>query len=101
MRVLLESNVEQLGNSSKIFVNGNWIGTIDSPIEVVNVLKLYRRNGIIPIYTSVSFDYKRNEVYIYTDAGRICRPIFYMDTDSEKFSFESEKIKKRLESLEE
>jgi DNA-directed RNA polymerase II subunit RPB2 len=85
MRVLLESNVEQLGNSSKIFVNGNWIGTIDSPIEVVNVLKLYRRNGIIPIYTSVSFDYKRNEVYIYTDAGRLTRPIYYIQ-DS-KLSF--------------
>jgi len=85
MRVLLESNVEQLGTSSKIFVNGNWIGTIDSPIEVVNVLKLYRRNGIIPIYTSVSFDYKRNEVYIYTDAGRLTRPIYYIQDN--KLSF--------------
>ena len=78
MRILLECNAEQLGSSSKIFVNGNWIGTIDTPLEIVNLLKLYRRNGIIPIYTSVSFDYKRNEIYIYTDAGRLSRPVYYI-----------------------
>ena len=85
MLILLEASTEQLGSSSKIFVNGNWVGIIDSPIEVVNVLKLYRRNGIIPIYTSVSFDCKRNEIYIYTDSGRLTRPIYYIQ-DS-KLSF--------------
>ena len=49
MRILLECSAEQLGSSSKIFINGRWIGVIDSPIELVNLLKLYRRNGVIPI----------------------------------------------------
>jgi DNA-directed RNA polymerase II subunit RPB2 len=85
MRIILECNIEQLGNTSKIFVNGIWVGTIDSPIEVVNLLKLYRRNGIIPIYTSVSFDYKRNEIYIYSDSGRLTRPVYYIQDN--KLSF--------------
>ena len=86
LRILLECTSEQLSCSSKVFVNGNWIGTIDKPIStnnnemgLVEVLKLYRRNGIIPTYTSISFDYEHNEVQIYTDSGRLSRPIYYID----------------------
>jgi len=96
MRILLECSPEQIGSSSKLFVNGNWIGVVDNPIEIVNLLKLYRRNGIIPTYTSIAFDYKRNEVYIYTDAGRLSRPIYYID--DKKFSFDRTEIKDLLES---
>jgi DNA-directed RNA polymerase II subunit RPB2 len=96
MRILLECNAEQLGSSSKIFVNGNWVGVIDTPIEIVNLLKLYRRNGVIPVYTSVSFDYKRNEIYIYTDAGRLTRPVYYIDKN--KVSFKRPEIVEGLES---
>ena len=96
MRILLECSPEQLGSSTKIFVNGNWIGVIDTPIEIVNLLKLYRRNGIIPIYTSISFNYQNNEVYIYTDSGRLSRPIYYID--HLKLSFDRKEIKELLES---
>ena len=96
MRILLECNIEQLGVSSKIFVNGNWVGSIDSPIEVVNLLKLYRRNGILPIFTSVSFDYKRNEIYIYTDGGRLTRPIYYVQ--NQKISFQQKEVLHNLDS---
>jgi len=86
MRIILECSPEQLSNSAKIFINGNWIGVIDKPISInkkelgiVELLKLYRRNGIIPVYTSISFDYEHNEVHIYTDAGRLTRPIYYIE----------------------
>ena len=97
LRTLLECTPEQLTSSSKVFVNGNWIGAIDKPIStednemgLVEVLKLYRRNGIIPTYTSISFDYEHNEVHIYTDAGRLTRPIYYIDNG--KVSFERNDI---------
>jgi DNA-directed RNA polymerase II subunit RPB2 len=96
MLLLLECDPEKLGISSKILVNGNWIGVIDEPLELVNLLKLYRRNGIIPTYTSISFDYKRNEIYIYTDSGRLTRPIYYVENG--KFSFERKEIIELLES---
>jgi len=86
MKVLMECDPEYLGNSSKIIVNGNWIGVNDSPIELVNTLKLYRRNGIIPIYTSITFDYENNEINIYTDAGRLSRPIYYIEKGKESFN---------------
>ena len=85
LRILLECTPEQLASNSKVFVNGNWIGAIDKPIAteenelgLVELLKLYRRNGIIPTYTSVSFDYEHSEVHIYTDSGRLTRPIYYV-----------------------
>ena len=96
MRILLECSPEQLGVNSKVFVNGIWIGAVDDPIGIVNALKLYRRNGIIPTYTSISFDYQRNEVYIYTDAGRLTRPIYYID--DEKFSYDRKEVKDLLEA---
>jgi len=94
MRIILECSPEQLSNSSKVFVNGNWIGVIDKPISdkddlgLVDLLKLYRRNGIIPVYTSILFDYEHNEVQIYTDAGRLTRPIYYVD--NKKVSYEKQ-----------
>ena len=88
MKIILECSPEYLSCSTKIFVNGNWIGVIDNPIEMVDTLKLYRRNGILPIFTSISFNYEQNEVFIYTDAGRLTRPIYYMSEGKESFNRE-------------
>ena len=96
MRLILECNPEELGANTKIFVNGQWIGVIDSPIETVNRMKLYRRNGIIPVYTSISFDYKRNEIYVCTDAGRLTRPVYYISNN--RVSFNRRDIMEGLDS---
>ena len=96
MRNVLECSPEQLGNSTKIFVNGGWIGVVDSPIELVNLLRLYRRNGVIPVYTSVSFNYQKNEINIYTDAGRLSRPLYYIDNN--KVSYDRREIHDLLEN---
>jgi DNA-directed RNA polymerase II subunit RPB2 len=95
LRLILECESEQLVNSSKVFVNGSWIGVIDTPFELVNLLKLYRRNGILPIYTSLSFDIEHNEVNIYTDAGRLTRPIYYIE--NQKFSYQRTIVKELFE----
>jgi len=79
LRILQECNPEFLNSISKVFVNGIWIGGIEKPIELVKLVKLFRRNGIIPVYTSVSFDYERNEVNIYSDGGRLTRPVYYLN----------------------
>jgi DNA-directed RNA polymerase II subunit RPB2 len=96
MRNILECSAEQLGSSSKIFVNGSWVGVIDTPIELVNLLKLYRRNGIVPVYTSISFNYQKNEVNIYTDSGRLSRPIYYVE--NKKLSYDRREIHNLLDN---
>jgi DNA-directed RNA polymerase II subunit RPB2 len=101
---ILECSNEILSSFTKIFVNGNWIGMIGDAIENVNKMKLYRRNGIIPVYTSITINIESNTIYIYTDSGRLMRPIFYIEksinqntTQSDSFVF-GENIKKIIQS---
>ena len=108
LKLLLECNSTILSSMTKIFINGNWIGVIENPIEIVNTLKLFRRNGIIPMYTSISFSYETNVVYLYTDSGRLTRPIFYRNMQKEDngkimyttISYSSSEIKDKIESRE-
>lgn len=60
----------------KIFVNGMWLGVHKEPNILVNQLRNLRRNGIINIYTSISWYIEINEIHIQTDGGRICRPLY-------------------------
>ena len=69
-----------INNQSKIFINGNWVFVTTIPFDIVTYLLLQRRIGAIPMYTSISYDITRDTIYIYTDSGRLCRPIFYCET---------------------
>jgi len=79
LKLIGECGKSELANFTKVFVNGLWIGLIDKPFELIKLIKLFRRNGIIPVYNSVSFSIESNEIYIYSDAGRLTRPIYYVD----------------------
>jgi DNA-directed RNA polymerase II subunit RPB2 len=92
LKLKLECSTEYLASNTKVFVNGDWIGVIDKPISsdgemgLIEMLKLFRRNGVIPVFTSISFSYEHNEVYIYTDAGRLTRPIYYIDNGVQSYN---------------
>ena len=87
-----------LSSMTKVFINGLWVGAMDDPINYVNKIRLFRRNALLPVHMSVTFDYKRNIVFIYCDAGRLCRPIFYKENANVPvLSFEvSKQINKHL-----
>jgi DNA-directed RNA polymerase II subunit RPB2 len=91
MKLLLECSPEYMHSCSKMFVNGIWIGVVENSIEIVDNLKLLRRNGVIPIFTSVSFNNEQNEINIFSDGGRLMRPIYYIDKNGP--SFDREEIK--------
>uniref|UniRef100_A0A6C0IMP8 DNA-directed RNA polymerase n=1 Tax=viral metagenome TaxID=1070528 RepID=A0A6C0IMP8_9ZZZZ len=84
----------------KVFVNGYWCGLIEEPGETIDKIKLFRRNGLIPVYTSVSFEIKSKSIFIFTDGGRACRPIFYYDNNNKSFSYENEEFLELLEKNE-
>ena len=89
MKLLEDCSPLYVSKLTKLFVNGYWAGCIDDPIESVEKMKLFRRNALIPIYTSITFNIKDNSIYIYTDGGRLCRPIFYKDNYTQKMSYEN------------
>ena len=56
-------------------------------------------NSIININTSISYNIDNDELFIFTDSGRIIRPILYLkcDKDSNKYN---ELINGNYESVE-
>jgi len=97
LKPICEYNPYQLSRLTKVFVNGYWAGMIDQPEECIRVFNLYRRNALVPTFSSASFDIRQNTVFVCTDAGRLCRPIFYRDEMTKKASFSSKQIIRKIE----
>tara|TARA_B110001452_G_scaffold267499_1_gene277683 strand:+ start:417 stop:4670 length:4254 start_codon:yes stop_codon:yes gene_type:complete len=95
VELLTECTIEYISKCTKIFVNGRWIGVVTNPVEVIDILKSYRRLALIPVYTSISWSIAEDIIYIYTDSGRLCRPLFYIDNTG-LISYKKPKILNRL-----
>ena len=92
MQLLEECTRMFLHYTTKVFVNGTWVGAVTRPEETTRLIRLHRRNALIPIYVSCRWDIKNNEIHIYTDAGRLCRPIFYIDESTGRPSYDKDEI---------
>lgn len=78
---LNKSTPTDLHTFVKLFINGQWYGSVHTPRELTDSLISMRRHGQIPSSTSISWNIQENAIYIYTDAGRLQRPLFYVDHD--------------------
>ena len=61
--------------NNKILLNGNWLGFTDKPDELVIFLKEKRSNNFINRHISIVNDIYNREIKIYTDGGRMIRPL--------------------------
>lgn len=66
-------------NDTNIFINGDWLMITHKPQEIVNKFKNLRRDGIINIYVSISWNINYNTIKIYTDSGRCSRPLYILN----------------------
>jgi DNA-directed RNA polymerase beta subunit len=96
MLLLEECTPLLLSKMTKVFVNGLWVGAVDVPDMLYKLMKLARRNALIPIYTSIGWNIEQNEINIFTDAGRLCRPIFYVNENNGNLSYNREEIYEKL-----
>ena len=81
IRFIDECEPRQLFYMTKILVNGTLWGATDTPVELINAFKFHRRIALIPVFISIRWHISSNEINIFTDAGRLCRPLFYTDHD--------------------
>lgn len=65
----------QLISNIKVFLNGEWIGLTDKPFELYTELRKLKQNGILLRTNSIIYDIPRAEIKIYTDSGRLYRPL--------------------------
>lgn len=66
----------QVASGTKIFLNGAWVGIHHQASSLCATLRSLRRKGDINFEVSIVMDHRRMELRIFTDAGRICRPLF-------------------------
>lgn len=86
-----------IARTTKVFVNGNWVGVHNDPDDLVNNLISLRRRCDIDPEVSIVRDIKGREVRIHTDLGRICRPLFIVGKD-QKLTIKKRHIEKLLRS---
>lgn len=81
MEVLEEYEPTRSPNATKVFVNGVWVGVHRDPAHLVQTVKDLRRSHHISYEVSLIRDIRDREFKIFTDAGRVCRPVFVVDND--------------------
>ena len=85
-------------DSVKVFVNGDWYGQSMDPKDLVDKLKILRRNGLINPFISIAWYIQYNEIQIWTDGGRLCRPLYIVKDNKLKITnkFADEIVSKKL-----
>ena len=78
--VISLNDAQQTGNTgAKVFVNGNWIGVHNDPLELSANFIMYRRQGKIKYDISIAHNKLDDEIIINTDAGRTSRPMIVLN----------------------
>jgi DNA-directed RNA polymerase II subunit RPB2 len=97
LRLLEEGTPKQNGNFTKVLVNGAWIGVVKDPKTLISNFKKARRIAMLPVFSSIRWDIGNSSIYIFTDSGRMCRPVFYVQ-DNKKPSYDKPHILERINS---
>lgn len=84
IETLLEISPASIPGKTKIFLNGRWVGVHENSERLVRNFRAMRRIGDVPKDLSIVRDIVNKEVKIYTDAGRVQRPIFIVENNKLK-----------------
>ncbi|TXT15865.1 hypothetical protein VHUM_00368 [Vanrija humicola] len=68
-------------SATKVFVNGVWMGIHRDAVTLHQNLLSMRRGGQLKHEVSIVRDIRERELRLYTDAGRVCRPLFIVNED--------------------
>jgi DNA-directed RNA polymerase II subunit RPB2 len=66
-------------STTKIIINGIWVGMTKDPMALYTDLKRKKCNSIINLYTSIVFNFALNELVICNESGRLVRPVFRIE----------------------
>ncbi|KAK0701206.1 hypothetical protein B0T21DRAFT_379147 [Apiosordaria backusii] len=81
MDVLEEYEPLRAPNATKVFVNGTWVGVHNDPKQLVTLVQDLRRKNVISFEVSLVRDIREREFKIFSDAGRVMRPLFTVEQE--------------------
>ncbi|KAF7830355.1 DNA-directed RNA polymerases IV and V subunit 2 [Senna tora] len=79
MEELVDDTSTKLDGMDKVFLNGDWVGVCANTTSFVEGLRNKRRRSELPPQVEIKRDQVQQEVRIYSDAGRILRPLLVVD----------------------
>ena len=81
----------------KVFMNGCWLAVTKDPFELYTILKKNRQEGVLDKFTSVYLDFMKKEIGIFSDGGRLIRPIMQVENNKVNMSKDVlEEIRKQV-----
>jgi DNA-directed RNA polymerase II subunit RPB2 len=83
MEVLEEYEPQRYPHATKIFLNGSWIGVHQDAKALVRDVQQLRRTNQIPAEVSLIRDIRDREFKIFSDAGRVMRPLFVVEQEDD------------------
>ena len=89
---LEDVSLDSLYNLTIIYINGFNYGATHCPEKLYNQLLKARRTGLLNIYISIIWNHSDNSIEIYSDSGRLSRPLYIIDNN--KFRITNEIHKK-------
>jgi DNA-directed RNA polymerase II subunit RPB2 len=81
---LMDVEPSTIPMKTKIFLDGCWIGVHDNAEQLIRGLRSMRRKLDIPREVSMVRDIINREIKIYTDPGRVQRPLFIVERNKLK-----------------
>ena len=71
----------KLGILTKIFLDGEWVGFTENPVQFRDELLKMKRNNIMLSTNGITLDPIFNEIRISTDSGRLSRPLLRVENN--------------------
>jgi DNA-directed RNA polymerase II subunit RPB2 len=105
MELLEEFDPSLSPNATKVFVNGVWVGVCRDAATLYRNVREIRTSGTLSHEITLVRDVRDREFKIFTDAGRVCRPLFVIENsptspDRGKLVLKKEHIGKLLDDKE-
>uniref|UniRef100_A0A6C0CZ54 DNA-directed RNA polymerase n=1 Tax=viral metagenome TaxID=1070528 RepID=A0A6C0CZ54_9ZZZZ len=79
--LILLYNYNGPNTKTKVFLNGIFLGIAENQAKFIEEINLYKKSNLIPTDVSISYDKMDEEINIYSDEGRMLRPVFTVNGD--------------------
>ena len=92
LETLDEINPTQIKDMTKVFLNGRWVGMHAETTMLCETLRDLRREGDIDAEVAIIRDLQSNELRIFTDSGRACRPLYVVKPTTQKLAIQQSDV---------